>query len=108
MSKFILTVISKSYLKQTNDRSIETIGMFKKISVYIKDYFGVKYALYFAWLGFYTHMLIPASIVGLICFFYGWITLNYNTLSQDICKSDDLIMCPLCDETCDYWKLTET
>ncbi|EEB20526.1 conserved hypothetical protein [Pediculus humanus corporis] len=81
VSEFILTVISKSYLKQTNDRSIETIGMFKKISVYIKDYFGVKYALYFAWLGFYTHMLIPASIVGLICFFfYGWITLNYNTL----------------------------
>lgn len=46
----------------------------------IKEYFGVKIALYFAWLGFYTHMLIPASVVGLLCFLYGLITLFSNTV----------------------------
>ena len=47
---------------------------------YIKDYFGVKFGLYFAWLGFYTHMLIPAAIVGFICFIYGLSTMYSNTL----------------------------
>ncbi|KAG8227803.1 hypothetical protein J437_LFUL006217 [Ladona fulva] len=42
---------------------------------YIKEYFGVKIGLYFAWLGFYTHMLVPASIVGLACFIYSCATL---------------------------------
>lgn len=76
---------------------------------HIREYFGVKFALYFAWLGFYTHMLIPASIVGLICFLYGCFTLSSDTLSSDICdESLNITMCPLCDRTCDYWKLSET
>lgn len=37
----------------------------------IKEYFGAHIALYFAWLGFYTHMLIPASIFGIICLLFG-------------------------------------
>lgn len=45
---------------------------------HVKEYFGVKIALYFAWLGFYTHMLIPASIVGVICFIYSCATLYSN------------------------------
>lgn len=47
---------------------------------HIREYFGVKFALYFAWLGFYTHMLIPASIVGLLCFVYGFLTLSTDQL----------------------------
>lgn len=43
---------------------------------YVKEYFGVKIGLYFAWLGFYTYMLLLASVVGVICFFYSWITLK--------------------------------
>ncbi|CAH1128406.1 unnamed protein product [Ceutorhynchus assimilis] len=73
----------------------------------IKDYFGVKLALYFSWLGFYTHMLIPAAIVGIICLLYGILTLPSDTLSRDICKLD-ITMCPLCDKFCDYWKLNAT
>lgn len=44
----------------------------------IKEYFGVKIGLYFAWLGYYTYMLLLASIVGVICFLYSWFSLkNY-------------------------------
>ncbi|KAJ8922611.1 hypothetical protein NQ315_007643 [Exocentrus adspersus] len=73
----------------------------------IKDYFGVKFALYFTWLGFYTHMLIPAALVGLLCLIYGAITLKTDSLSRDIC-SKDILMCPRCDKFCDYWKLQES
>lgn len=43
---------------------------------YVKEYFGVKIGLYFAWLGFYTYMLMLASVVGVICFLYSWFTLD--------------------------------
>lgn len=75
---------------------------------HIKEYFGVKIAMYFAWLGFYTHMLIWASLVGLVCFFYGLLTFRSNTISQEICRDAETIMCPLCDAKCDYWRLNET
>ncbi len=50
-----------------------------------RTYFGEKVAIYFAWLGFYTQMLIPASIVGLIVFIYGCATLFRN--APRYCKS---------------------
>ncbi|XP_053669255.1 anoctamin-4 [Anopheles marshallii] len=75
---------------------------------HIKEYFGVKIAMYFAWLGFYTHMLIPASVVGLICFFYGLLTYPANRISQEICGDNSTIMCPQCDKYCDYWYLNTT
>lgn len=75
---------------------------------HIKEYFGVKIAMYFAWLGFYTHMLIPASVVGLICFFYGLLTYPANRISQEICDDNGTIMCPQCDKYCDYWYLRTT
>ncbi|XP_055711894.1 anoctamin-4 isoform X2 [Phlebotomus papatasi] len=75
----------------------------------IRDYFGARIALYFAWLGFYTHMLIPAAIVGLFCFLYGVATLFSNQISEDICSAGkSIIMCPQCDAKCDYWYLSET
>ena len=43
-----------------------------------RKYFGEKVGIYFAWLGFYTGMLIPASIFGLLVFIYGIITLSKN------------------------------
>ncbi|MCL4122986.1 UNVERIFIED_CONTAM: hypothetical protein GTU68_041731, partial [Idotea baltica] len=75
---------------------------------HVKDYFGVKIGLYFAWLGFYTYMLIPASIVGLLCFVYAVSTINLHEPSNDICNHRlNITMCPLCD-VCDYWDLQET
>ncbi|XP_026726490.1 anoctamin-1 isoform X2 [Trichoplusia ni] len=76
---------------------------------YVKDYFGVKIGLYFAWLGFYTHMLIPASIVGLICVIYSAATVYSNTPSEDVCNYESSVkMCPNCDYFCDYWDLKAT
>lgn len=43
-----------------------------------RRYFGEKVAIYFTWLGFYTTMLIPASIIGVIVFIYGCATLTEN------------------------------
>ncbi|XP_046975128.1 anoctamin-1 isoform X6 [Vanessa cardui] len=76
---------------------------------YVKDYFGVKIGLYFAWLGFYTHMLIPASVVGLICVIYSAATVYSNKPSEDICNYNSTIkMCPQCDYYCDFWDLKTT
>ncbi|XP_031563792.1 anoctamin-4-like [Actinia tenebrosa] len=74
----------------------------------IKEYFGVRVALYFAWLGLYNFSLIGASIVGLICFFVGLGSMNSFIPAQEICnKSNERLfyMCPLCDVDCSYWTL---
>ncbi|KAI4825102.1 hypothetical protein KUCAC02_020800 [Chaenocephalus aceratus] len=61
----------------------------------VRKYFGEKIGLYFAWLGLYTQMLIPASLVGVIVFL------------MEICHpKNNITMCPLCDKVCSYWKLS--
>ncbi|XP_063887505.1 anoctamin-1-like isoform X1 [Scylla paramamosain] len=101
----------------TNQRALlrENWASLKKFYKYqpldhIKDYFGVKIGLYFAWLGFYTYMLIPASIVGIFCFIYALGTISEHAPSNDICHPHNNLttMCPLCDKFCDFWDLRET
>lgn len=76
---------------------------------YIKDYFGVKIGLYFAWLGFYTYMLLLAAVVGIGCFIYSWSTIDSYKVAKDVCDGElDIQMCPICDYWCDYWNLKET
>uniref|UniRef100_A0A8C8MHW7 Anoctamin n=1 Tax=Oncorhynchus tshawytscha TaxID=74940 RepID=A0A8C8MHW7_ONCTS len=73
-----------------------------------RKYFGEKIGLYFAWLGLYTQMLIPASLVGVIVFLYGCATVDNNIPSMEICHPrNNITMCPLCDRACNYWKLKE-
>ncbi|XP_075234460.1 anoctamin-7-like [Lycorma delicatula] len=77
---------------------------------HIREYFGEKIAIYFAWLGFYTAWLLPASLVGLLVFFYGVLTMHTDRVASDICNSQGTyLMCPLCDEIigCDYWDLSD-
>ncbi|CAL8090502.1 unnamed protein product [Orchesella dallaii] len=74
----------------------------------IKSYCGVNIALYFTWLGYYTTMLVYAAVLGLICFFYGLISIINDPLVMDVCSTaQEYKMCPLCDHTCSYWKLSE-
>ncbi|XP_074257911.1 anoctamin-1 isoform X2 [Saimiri boliviensis] len=73
----------------------------------VRKYFGEKIGLYFAWLGVYTQMLIPASVVGIIVFLYGCATMDENIPSMEMCdQSYNITMCPLCDKTCSYWKMS--
>ncbi|KAL4232704.1 Anoctamin-4 [Mactra antiquata] len=77
----------------------------------IRSYFGEKIGIYFTWLGFYTSMLVPASIVGLVAFIYGIVTMMDDVLGNEICdvnKAGNLTMCPLCDGRCSYWRLEES
>ena len=77
----------------------------------IKDYFGHQIGLYFAWLGFYTAMLVPLAIIALIVFLYGVASASSYIPVQDICdKKNEGVwyMCPLCDRQCSYWSLAPT
>ncbi|XP_066524756.1 anoctamin-9 [Hoplias malabaricus] len=73
----------------------------------VRDYFGEKVALYFLWLGWYTFLLIPAAALGVIVFLYGLAFFKTNPLIHEVCESDTL-MCPLCDEKCKVWQLSDT
>ncbi|XP_065345514.1 anoctamin-4-like isoform X2 [Cloeon dipterum] len=79
----------------------------------VRKYFGDKIGLYFAWLGFYTEMLIPAAVVGLLCFLYGCFSLNSkdNIPSMEICNpksAGNITLCPLCDKACQYQQLKDS
>jgi len=52
----------------------------KNFAVFLSDrkYYGEKIGIYFAWLGFYTEMLLFAAVVGTICFIYGFLTFDDN------------------------------
>ncbi|CAB0030257.1 unnamed protein product [Trichogramma brassicae] len=97
---------SMRYLLYTEWASIKKCFHYQPLD-YIKEYFGVKIGLYFAWLGFYTHMLLSASVVGLMCFAYSLITLNSDEISNDVCTSN-ITMCALCDHFCSTWNLKDT
>ncbi|XP_041860974.1 anoctamin-7 isoform X2 [Melanotaenia boesemani] len=74
---------------------------------HIREYFGEKVALYFAWLGFYTAWLLPASVVGTLIFVSGVLSMGTNTPAEEICNSGaNYLMCPLC-KTCKAWNMSE-
>ncbi|XP_062845351.1 anoctamin-9 [Trichomycterus rosablanca] len=73
----------------------------------IRKYFGEKVALYFLWLGWYTMLLVPAAIIGLVVFLYALAFFDSNPLIKEICESN-VTMCPTCDKRCQVWKLSDT
>ncbi|XP_034040234.1 LOW QUALITY PROTEIN: anoctamin-9-like [Thalassophryne amazonica] len=73
----------------------------------VKCYFGEKVALYYLWLGWYTMLLIPAAVLGVIVFLYGLAFFNTSPLITEVCDSD-IVMCPRCDKMCPAWKLSDT
>ncbi|KHN88142.1 Anoctamin-4, partial [Toxocara canis] len=64
---------------------------------------------YFAWLGFYTKVLFPAAVAGVLCFLFGVLTYSQDIPSNDICGSDGIgavvMMCPTCDTYCSFTPL---
>nr|XP_057933228.1 anoctamin-5b isoform X1 [Doryrhamphus excisus] len=77
----------------------------------IRKYYGEKIGIYFAWLGFYTEMLFFAAVMGFICFTYGVLSYDDNISSKEICDRNiggSIVMCPLCDKKCSFWKLNST
>ncbi|VDK65236.1 unnamed protein product [Onchocerca ochengi] len=90
---------------------ITNICKYQPLSL-IKKYFGSKVGWYFAWLGYYTKTLIPASVIGILCFIYGILTISEDIPSNDICGSDgigaEVILCPTCDRYCDYTRLNSS
>uniref|UniRef100_A0A8C5E2B3 Anoctamin n=1 Tax=Gouania willdenowi TaxID=441366 RepID=A0A8C5E2B3_GOUWI len=72
-----------------------------------RKYFGEQIGFYFAWLGVYTQLLIPPSVLGIFVFLYGIFTVDDNVPSQETCDNGlNITMCPLCDAVCDYWHLS--
>ncbi|XP_064309225.1 anoctamin-9 isoform X2 [Phalacrocorax carbo] len=74
----------------------------------IRCYFGEKVALYFAWLGWYTYLLGFAAVVGLVVFVAGITVFSSSQVSREICEASNTIMCPLCDQHCPFWLLSDT
>ncbi|XP_068912483.1 anoctamin-4-like isoform X2 [Tenebrio molitor] len=70
----------------------------------IEKYYGPETSFYFAWLGFYNRMLIPASAAGFAFFLLGIVSFHqaFTLRSKEVCESD-LILCPRCIvEHCKY------
>lgn len=64
---------------------------------HIKNYFGTKIGLYFAWLEFYTLMLGIAALIGFCCITIAAVTMHTSEDTNEICSSN-VTMCPNCDE----------
>ncbi|XP_020335176.1 anoctamin-9-like [Oncorhynchus kisutch] len=73
----------------------------------VRSYFGEKVALYYLWLGWYTILLVPAAILGVIVFLYALAFFNTSPLIKEVCESDT-VMCPRCDKWCQVWQLRDT
>uniref|UniRef100_A0A8C2DCP9 Anoctamin n=1 Tax=Cyprinus carpio TaxID=7962 RepID=A0A8C2DCP9_CYPCA len=57
----------------------------------VRNYLGENVALYFLWLGWYTFLLIPASVIGLVVFLYGLAFYSTSPLMLNIVICADTV-----------------
>ncbi|XP_048506928.1 anoctamin-3-like isoform X2 [Athalia rosae] len=73
-------------------------------------YFGCEVGLYFTWLAFYNRMLLLPTVVGIVTFIFGIVTLHGdNSFVDELCSSQEKICgrCP--DENhCSAYKLSDS
>ncbi|GAU97283.1 hypothetical protein RvY_08607-2 [Ramazzottius varieornatus] len=78
---------------------------------HIKNYFGERMGFYFGWMEFYTLMLLPAAVVGLLCLLFGAFSMGSSVSVHEVCHSDstvgDTVMCPICNKRCSFWRLRD-
>ncbi|XP_049525056.1 anoctamin-4-like [Dermacentor silvarum] len=71
----------------------------------IRRYFGEKVGLYFAWVGFYTTMLILPAFVGIFTSLYGLAYMLTNKPTEEACDPNtfgNFTLCPSCMKLCPY------
>ena len=57
--------------------------------------------------GLYNAWLVPLSVVGILAFLYGYLTISDDPVVEDICHhGHKFTMCPVCDH-CPYWRLSQ-
>uniref|UniRef100_A0A8C0INS0 Anoctamin n=1 Tax=Chelonoidis abingdonii TaxID=106734 RepID=A0A8C0INS0_CHEAB len=95
-------------LLKNSDSGLQNYHTEENVTITTRSYFGEKVALYFAWLGWYTRILFPAAVLGLLVFLYGIFHFDSSQVSKEICEANTTIMCPLCDQKCPFWQLSDT
>lgn len=76
----------------------------------IREYFGEKIGFYFAFMDFYTKMLIFPAIFGLAAFIYGIVFTAFSPELELICHGTETPgrywMCPICSPPdCEPWPM---
>lgn len=75
----------------------------------IKNYFGEKIGLYFAFMGYYLFFLTFMAVLGITTFIYGVTvsTTGKSTYLNEL-ETDEKLLCPQCNQFCDYKPLSST
>ena len=120
-----LGAVSAAY--PLHSKEVESVFDFKKLALgpwrylfqkdfkdemqldHVRHYYGEKIGFFFCWMFFYTNMLAPLILVGIICFISGLVKIHTLKYISDMCdeskNTSQYSMCPVgcldfCHEEC--------